>query len=434
MPAAQQIYDTQRLDERLVEVLSSSSITDQLRRKSASAGQQLAGHATPADFRPNDALDAAMGQPTQAMPPPSSVLRQNDLLDAIMGAGGAQPPQQSTALVPAGQGERGLELANIFRQLVQSIDGKLQPGGGGRSLVAQPDNPKDCDYCGLMQTLVAAAQSIDRKMDKVGGGSPMQALTFGQSADLPDTDSWVQNLLDQLQDGFQEIIDNITINQPPPKEEPKEPSWWDKLKKQVGGAVSSFAGANTAPVATHGMGGGIGAAGDTLKGIGGIASLVPVVGKSIEALTKLGDVAFKGVDRLQQWSERLYSANMQFAEFSASMAGIQAEQEARDITLSAKRGERRAGTSKDLAEAKSGLAESTSKWGDAVGNLQNKLFAVLINEVANPILKRLDFIADWINSWSNKEKGAEMALGEWERGVQQWQKDLQDQGRPARFR
>ena len=445
MPAPQQIHGERRLDERLVEVLSSSGLADQLKQKTTSASQRLSGHSPASNIRPNDDLDAAMAGPVASLPKPSSTLRQNDLLDMVMGAGSGSPSPQSTAMVPAGRGEQGLVLANVFRELVKSIDGKMQRGGGsGGALQAGPQAQQDCDYCGLMTELVAAAKSIDHKMDKIGGGSPMRALTYddGKQASLPDSSSWVQNILNQLQVGFQIIINTIIsgIQAPAPpetKEEKKEESWWSKTKKRGKEAFGHFSQgfANTAPVGTHGMGGGIGAAGDMMKGAGTLAGMIPVIGGPIEALGKFGDVAFKAVDRLQKWSEQLHQSNMQFAEFSAGMAQVEAEQRSRDIDLSRRRGDRRAGTAGELAEAKSGLAESTSKWGDAVGNIGNKIGAFVLDKAVNPLLKKLDFIADSINeAFGGEEKVTPPALGEWERGIDQWQKELQDQGRPARFR
>jgi hypothetical protein len=119
--------------------------------------------------------------------------------------------------------------------------------------------------------------------------------------------------------------------------------------------------------------------GDIMGGLGKLASAIPVIGKPIEAMGKLGEVTFNAVGKLQHWTESLHSANMQFAEFSGSMAAVQAAQEARDIQLSHERGERRAKSAEYLAEGKSNLSENLAPIKDLVGNVTNYIGGALSN-------------------------------------------------------
>lgn len=122
-----------------------------------------------------------------------------------------------------------------------------------------------------------------------------------------------------------------------------------------------------------------GQVGDIMGGLGKLASAIPIIGKPIEAMGKLGEVTFGAVGKLQDWTKSLHDANMQFAEFSGSMAAVQAAQEARDIQLSHERGERRAKSAEYLAEGKSNLSENLAPIKDLVGNVTNYIGGALSN-------------------------------------------------------
>ncbi len=111
--------------------------------------------------------------------------------------------------------------------------------------------------------------------------------------------------------------------------------------------------------------------GSMIGGVGKLAGAMPVVGGPIAGVAKLGEVAFKSVDKLQQWTESLHQANMQFAEFSGAMASVQAKQTVRDIGYSQRRGSARAESADYLAEGMSDLRDAVAPVGDLVADVKN---------------------------------------------------------------
>ena len=125
------------------------------------------------------------------------------------------------------------------------------------------------------------------------------------------------------------------------------------------------------------------AAVETFKGLDSIGKMLGPAGLPLRGLAKLGEVAFGAVDRLKMWSHELHQANMRFAEFSGSMAMVQAEQQVRDISYSIRRGEARAGMAQQQAFWASAARESTADFEDMRANNQaalntamNQLFSI----------------------------------------------------------
>jgi hypothetical protein len=122
-----------------------------------------------------------------------------------------------------------------------------------------------------------------------------------------------------------------------------------------------------------------------LGAAGNLAGMIPMVGGPIAALGKLGEVTFKAVDRLRDWTEGLHNANMQFAEFSSAMSSVEAEQKVRDIELSMTRGERRAESAGYLARGKHRLNEEVTPIEDAFANAKNYIGGALANGTAEVV-------------------------------------------------
>lgn len=122
-------------------------------------------------------------------------------------------------------------------------------------------------------------------------------------------------------------------------------------------------------------------AADFVSGIGDVAGAIPVVGKPIDAVLKFGAGLLNSVDNLRNWTESLHESNMQFAEFSASMSRVQADQESRDVQLRMEQGERRAVSAQELAEAKSRLNRMLAPLEDWSANVKNKIGSVVSNSV-----------------------------------------------------
>ena len=111
---------------------------------------------------------------------------------------------------------------------------------------------------------------------------------------------------------------------------------------------------------------------DIFKGIGSIMGAVGgPVGQVGMLFAKLAEKTLVAVDFMQKYADSLHKVNMQFAEFSGSMAAVKAQQEVRDMQLSQERGERRANSAEYLAKGKSELARSTSQGEDFMGRLNN---------------------------------------------------------------
>lgn len=132
-----------------------------------------------------------------------------------------------------------------------------------------------------------------------------------------------------------------------------------------------------------GIFGGMGKIGDAF-GTGTPLDAMNPVSAPIKFIAAIGE----GVEKLRDWNDKLHEANMKFAEFSASMARVQAEQQMRDIQLSQERGERRAESAQRLAEARHRLNRNLAPIEDAFANLKNNLTADLLGPL-NRLIERL---------------------------------------------
>lgn len=125
--------------------------------------------------------------------------------------------------------------------------------------------------------------------------------------------------------------------------------------------------------------------GDIAGAAGDAAGGIPVVGKTAQNFFRLNETLLKTLDRIRSWNDRLHEGNLRFAEFSGSMQAVAREQQARDIQLSVERGERRAASAKEQAEAKSRLDRTLAPIEDAFGILKNRLSALGSNLLAKGI-------------------------------------------------
>jgi hypothetical protein len=149
-----------------------------------------------------------------------------------------------------------------------------------------------------------------------------------------------------------------------------EPSWWDKLKT----------GASKLPV---------GNTAGTIQGGADILSKLPMVGGALGAVASFGASLWRGAEQLKSWGDQLHQANIQFAEFSGSMAVVQAESAFRQAQLSQERGERRAPAAKELAQANDRFSRALAPLEDAVNNSWSKIVGWLEN--------RLSPVIEWVN-------------------------------------
>lgn len=165
--------------------------------------------------------------------------------------------------------------------------------------------------------------------------------------------------------------------------------------------------------------------------IGGFAA----IGSTVGAFATLTSTVIGAAAKLSEWGEGLHNANMKFAEFSASMAHVQAQQEMRDILLSKKRGDRRSASAQDLAEAKSRYAEQTSVWSDAWSSLSNRVEETLLN-VGTKILAPFEPLIKAANKYFNGEDkidNIDMGKAFGDHAKQIWEDEWQ-YGRPDRWK
>jgi arginyl-tRNA synthetase len=141
------------------------------------------------------------------------------------------------------------------------------------------------------------------------------------------------------------------------------------------------------------------------------------MGKPIEYVGKFGKMVAESVAGLRRWNDQLHDSNMQFAEFSASMSQVRAEQMMRDIDLSRARGDRRAARAGELAQAKHRLNVSMAPFEDKLADVQSR-FTIWWSDFASKELDKiratLEKIGVKLDSDENKGKGE--SLTDWMRG------------------
>lgn len=127
--------------------------------------------------------------------------------------------------------------------------------------------------------------------------------------------------------------------------------------------------------------------GDVLSSVGSAVSLVS--GPIGMFVTGLG----KSIETLRAWNDSIMKANFKFAEFSASMAQVKANQEVREIQLSAARGETRAPFAEVHAQSAFKLESKLSVLEDRFAN-NTTILVTAMNEVAS---NGVDLIRDALN-------------------------------------
>jgi len=225
----------------------------------------------------------------------------------------------------------------------------------------------------------------------------------------------------------------------------RDPGAYAAAGHQRGGAAGRAQAA-----AGHALGalstGGLGGISQFLQAGGQLAGAMPGgAGAAAEGMLKLSAALTSTVSQLQRWSQGLHDSNVRFAEFSASMTRVQVEQEVRDIRMSARTGEARAESARQLAEAKSRLAEATMPWENKAAETQNAILQWL-NEKGASILEKFNEMAAGaglidspgearIGNWrgAGAGQGGEETFGEMMSriGREHWSEVY---GRPPRFR
>lgn len=115
------------------------------------------------------------------------------------------------------------------------------------------------------------------------------------------------------------------------------------------------------------------------------AAPLTAVGMTIGAFAR---TVANASDRLTEWSDRLHDASMKFAEFSPSMASVEANSRVRDIVLSQQRGERRAEAADKLAQARDERRRQEASLEDLLFNFINAPFETKAEELKAAAIKK----------------------------------------------
>lgn len=136
---------------------------------------------------------------------------------------------------------------------------------------------------------------------------------------------------------------------------------------------------------------------------------------------KFAAALVESVDKLRDFAQGLHAANMKFAEFSGSMAKVQADQEVRDIMLKIERGERRAPAAGRLAKAKTELEVAITPWEDKWASIKADLTTMIVKPLAE-ILQKVTDIVSKLGILDEGERSGE---------VQKWLEETGNQQLPA---
>lgn len=132
--------------------------------------------------------------------------------------------------------------------------------------------------------------------------------------------------------------------------------------------------------------------------LGGVGNALMMSGNPFAmaggAVLKFGEQTLKTIDAVREFAQGMHNANMGFAEFSASMAIVQADKEVRDIELSMKRGDRRAASAGYLAESMSRFDQQVTPITDALAGIANNATGVLL-DMLGQILTPVAGLARW---------------------------------------
>lgn len=142
------------------------------------------------------------------------------------------------------------------------------------------------------------------------------------------------------------------------------------------------------------LAGGFGAGEHALKAVGGPFGTVGA------QVFKFGKIMGESLEKLRRWTDQLHEANLRFAEFSPSMAGVAARDEARQIMLDQQRGERRAPSAENLAQGKNKLDKTLAVFEDGLASFKNNIGGSFSKALANSppllVLKGMGITMQWM--------------------------------------
>ena len=167
-----------------------------------------------------------------------------------------------------------------------------------------------------------------------------------------------------------------------------------RLRGAAQSSSGGFLGAGAG--ALRGVGEGAEMAGGAIGGaLGGPvgAAIGDAAGKVVSAQLKMAAALLELPDKIRAWGNQLHEANMQFAQFSSSMAQVQAQTEVREFYLKRSQGEARAASAAYLAKGK-GEVDKT------MAPLEN-LWAKIENYISGGVMRLLAKILDPLAQLAN---------------------------------
>lgn len=130
------------------------------------------------------------------------------------------------------------------------------------------------------------------------------------------------------------------------------------------------------------MGGKASKAGDGLIGTGNPYAA------AAGAVLKFAGALAESFEKIRGWAKELNDANLAFADFSAAMNNVAADQEMRDFERKMGQGDNRAGQAEELSKALGDLNDAMAPFEDAWANFKGEIATVLL-EACTAIVKWL---------------------------------------------
>lgn len=159
----------------------------------------------------------------------------------------------------------------------------------------------------------------------------------------------------------------------------------------------------------------LGGVGQALWGAGKLSMVAPggvAFAPGLQAVGLFTTALAAGVEKLRDWNAAIEAGNFRFADYSASMANVQARQEVREIHMSRERGNRRAEAAEEHAKARHRLDKALAPYEDMVANLRSRGTAMLSNAVAAP-LEWATRAEQAFNRWGSERSETFRRFNEW---------------------
>jgi len=176
------------------------------------------------------------------------------------------------------------------------------------------------------------------------------------------------------------------------------------------------------------------AASGLLQGAGSAAGMMGGPwGKAAEVGLKFTAALVESIDKLRNWGNQLHENNMQFAEYSASMARVQAASEVQEFYLKQSQGDRRAQSAEYLSESRADMNKAFAPLENLWAKVENYVSGSLMKAVTNLMLP-VTVIAEFLDSATSGDTGDSIDASRWAYEVAQGDHERVIQSRPRNMR